>query len=252
MPLGAVARGRLFAAACAAWAILAAPAAASPVVALMPTADPIPQPEIAGHALVFPPALVAELAVPVVPRLSVSGYFGGSWFLDTFGGVLSASAKLSLTVPDGDTWGSAILAQSIGGFVVSRGEGEGGRIDAVAALVSSPVRPARFHGGLAVHSMPGSEYPGGRYDWSNPQVSFFGAGEWTRGRATYGFEALWGAAGADDGFDSTLLLLPAVRLRSGRIEWAITAGVGVQRFGSPVAGAFPVPPLVSVTVPLGS
>lgn len=236
--------------------ILVGPAggSVSPTAILTPTADRIERPRLGGHLLVYPPGLTLEGIVPLRSRISFSGFVGYNWLPNGFGVFVSGSVRASLLAPTASRAGLLAQAQWIGGAGLTQGEGSGGSVQALELIGSSPIRPLRAHGGIVLHTLPGSEYPGGAYDWANPQLTAFVSGEAVLGRIRFVNEWIWGAIGADDGHDSLLIGLFGLGWRLGAGELRLATGLGWTRLGAS-GGAeilLPLPPLLSFTHSFGS
>lgn len=212
---------------------------------LMPTADPISGATASLHLLAYPPALVGEASVPIAGRFSGEGMLGYSWLPNSIGGIASASLRAQIRRGGADRWSLASRLQWIGGALITGGEGGGGMVSAAEILASSPPADTRVHGGLALHTMPGSS-ASGNYGFDNPQASAFAAIERRIGATRVIVEPIWAAIGADGGWDSTFLILGGVKFPVRRVQISIGTGVGWWTFGSGGAALFPVPPLFSV------
>lgn len=221
---------------------------------LVPSADAAPGVVLSGMALAYPASGGASVMLPLGTRMTailgglLAGYPPGA------GG--AAALRIHLRHTDVERWGLAVQAQTMGAVVFLFGEGAGGTSCSLALVASSPIRPARIHLGVALHTMPGSEYEPGweqsrDYGFDNPQVAAFVAGERTGRRLGIFAEALWAGIGADDGWDSTLASLLGGRLYLGR-RTALDVGVGVilTRFGSGRTDVAPLPPLARLSVRL--
>lgn len=104
-------------------------------------------------------------------------------------------------------------------------------------------------GGIALHTMPGSS-ASGSYGFDNPQASAFAAIEQRIGAVRIIAEPIWAAIEADDGYDSSLLLLGGVKFPIRNVWVSIGTGAGWWTFGSGAAALFPVPPLLTVSFDL--
>lgn len=128
---------------------------------LTPTADPAPCTSLGVYLLTFPVGGVGQASFPATRWLTASLYGGVSGYPAGFIG--SAYLRAHILRPDTNHWGLAAQAQSGIASVFSGGEGDGGFINAVALIISSPMKPTRVNIGAALHTMPGSEIrPGGR------------------------------------------------------------------------------------------
>lgn len=222
-------------------------ASAEPLLA--PTADPLTRPFVGATVLTYPPSFIAEGGLPIRGRFSITGFLGYSWIPNGLGGIVSAAVRAQLAVPTERRWGVVAIAQGIAGAAIINAEGAGlNQATAIEAAVSSPLRPWRAHAGVALHTMPGSEYPGGEYDWSNPQVTPFLSLERRFAWGSVQTESIWGAIGADDGYDSVLINQLGFHFHRGNLAFRISAGVAVDGVGSRGQSVFPVPPLLAVIV----
>lgn len=224
-----------------------APAAgASPPSALLiPTADPVETTTASLHLLAYPPALAGEASIPFAGRLAAEGMLGYSWLPNSIGGIASISLRTQLLRGGAQRWSLASRLQWIGGALITGGEGGGGMVSAAEVFASSPPSGTRVHGGLALHTMPGSS-ASGNYGFDNPQASAYAAVEQRIGAARVIAEPIWAAIGADGGWDSTFMLLGGVKFPIRSVQISIGTGVGWWTFGSNRAALFPIPPLISI------
>lgn len=241
--------------------LFASPASAGPAARpyagfLLSHADPVGGPVLSAHLLTFPPALIAQAAFPIAGRFAGVATAGYSWFPGEAQGALgSGLLRAEIARPTEEKWGVVLLAGWIGGATTVRGDFDAASISGLQLVASSPVRALRLHAGAALHTMPGQSYDSesGRsetYDFGNPQPSLFLSGDFSTRRVRFQVETMWFGIGADEGWDSSILALGGVEVPVGRALLRFATGVYV---GSPVtsgSSGWPVPPLVSVAVPL--
>lgn len=220
---------------------------------LVPMADPARQPVVSGYLLTLPAGGAGQVAVPISHRMTASLYGGFFGYPAGFFG--SAFLRGHILRTDSTRWGLAIQAQSGAAVAFSGGEGEGGIVNGIAIVASSPMKPTRVNFGAALHTMPGSEYQTGwrnskRYDFKNPQPTFFVSGGHTFRRSTVFTELLWIAPGADDGWDSVIAGIIGGEFSIGRARLKLGTGLLMQKPGTINPRTLPVPPIVALAVPL--
>jgi hypothetical protein len=218
---------------------------------LIPTADPVQNTSVDIYLLMFPPTAIGEFMIPLGDPMTIIFYGGYSVFGSQGHGVIaSASLKANIYPPNEKRWGVAAQAQWIGGGAIMRGAGGGGSITAIELMVSSPVRASRVHFGTALHTLPGSEFPGGRYDFTNPQTTLFLSGEHLIRQTSLFIEILWVAVGADEGYDSRLVALMGGKFKLGPAHLKAGTGILLNQFGSKYIELLPAPPILALTLPL--
>jgi hypothetical protein len=248
LALGATSARRVYAEPSAATA--ASPTVrANPAGILAPTADPLIRPFVGASVLTYPPSLIAEGGLPIRGRFSATAFLGYSWIPNGLGGIVSAAVRAQLAVPSERRWGIVAIAQGVAGAAIIDAEDAGvASVTAVEAVVSSPLRPWRAHAGVALHTMPGDEYPGGEYDWSNAQVTPFLSLERCFSWGSVQTESVWGAIGADEGYDSVLINQLGLHFHRGNLAFRVSAGVLVNGVGSNGQTIYPMPPMLAMVV----
>jgi hypothetical protein len=222
------------------------------------TADPFSRPTGALYLLTFPPTLTGFFGFSIGGRVTLAAFVGFSTIPTAASGALASGlVKVHVLRPDERRWGLAGQLQWVGGGAVTEGDGEAGgaagSVTAAQLIASSPLRRFRTHLGVALHTLPGSGYSPGDYgaqlyDFENLQTTIFVSAEkriTTRGSVFA--EWIWGAAGADGGYDSAAVLLLGGQLRRGHTYYKLVIGALATQFGSGFETYVPIPPLVAVS-----
>jgi hypothetical protein len=222
---------------------------------VFPTADPFPrQFAIGAYALVYPPALMGQMTVPVVRRfgLQASIAFGPMLLADdptTIWNIPVLSAKFSPLPPDSSHWGLAVQAELIGpeGFL-GRGA-RGSTIMILSQLVtSSPVSSKRVHLGIGSYRLFET-----RWDEEDQHLQFalFAGGEFSISRHfSLCSEAVWIAPGAYQGNYSIIAGLLEFRFKFKKVTLDLGAGGCTTRIGRDDGWTYPLPPILAIEVQL--
>lgn len=216
---------------------------------LVPTADVASPSAVGGYFLTFPTGLAGQFAFSISNHATVLLYGGVLGFPPGF--LASPALRIHLLRPSQKKWGLAVQAQSGVGVTFWGGEGGGGNFNALELVASSPLKPSRIHFGMALHTMPGSEYKTGwkrakKYDFRNPQSTLFISGEHRFEKVAFSTELIWIAINADEGWDSAFAGLIGVDFSFGRTSLKVNTGVFTYRFGSGNPNTLPVPPVIAL------
>lgn len=219
----------------------------------LPSADDASGLSIGAGMILFPPGVNGKIAFPFADRTTILFDAGLLMYPPGFGS--SGALRFHILKPTSQEWGIALQLQSLAGFAFWSGEGNGGFINAVEFIVSSPIKCNRINSGFALHTMPGSEFEPGwekakKYDIKNPQSTFFISFEHTGKRFSIFSENIWAAIGADEGWDSGFASLLGCKIFLGKTKLKIGAGIAIQRLGTVNPITLPIPPIISISIPI--
>lgn len=220
---------------------------------LLPTADNVSEINFGADVILFPPGVNGKIAFPFINKATILFDAGLLIYPPGVGG--STSLKLIVLEPTSKKWGIAIQLQSLAGIAFWGGEGGGGIINAVEFIISSPIKSNRVNFGFVFHTMPGSEFKPGwekakKYDFKNPQSTVFASFEHTGKRFGIFSENIIAAIGADEGWDSAFASILGCKISLKKIKLKIGTGIAIKRLGTTGQLTLPLPPIISVSMPI--
>lgn len=220
---------------------------------LLPSADDTPEVGVGVSMILFPPGAGGKIAFPFTNKTTILFDAGLLIYPPGFG--ISGACRFHILKSSSQKWGIALQLQSLAGFAFWGGEGGGGVINAVELIASSPIKRNRINLGFALHTMPGSEFKPGwekakKYDFKNPQPTFFISFEHTGKRLGLFSENIITAIGADDGWDSGFASLMGCKILMGKAKFKVGTGLTIQRFGTVNPIILPIPPIILISIPI--